>query len=51
MAGAALGDVDGDGDLDLAALVSPSAEDAMSGSSLVVLLNDGQGNFSDRGSG
>jgi hypothetical protein len=49
IAGAALGDVDGDGDLDLAAAVSPSAVDTMSGSSLVVVLNDGQGSFSNSG--
>ncbi len=49
VAGAALGDLDGDGDLDLAALVSPSAQDSMSGSDMVVLGNDGQGDFSDTG--
>jgi hypothetical protein len=45
--GAALGDVDEDGDLDLLAAVSPSKEDSMSGSSMMVLLNDGKGSFSD----
>jgi hypothetical protein len=44
-----LADLDGDGDPDLAVLVSPSAQDSMSGSDMVVLGSDGQGNFSDTG--
>ena len=47
--GAALGDVDGDGDPDLITAVSPSEEDSMSGSTALVLLNNGRGSFSDSG--
>lgn len=49
VAGAALGDLDGDGDLDLFAVASPTEAKSMNGSTSLLLLNDGAGHFDDSG--
>jgi hypothetical protein len=49
MRAAALGDLDGDGDLDVFAAVLAPREGGERGHPDLVLLNDGQGNFTDSG--
>ncbi len=49
VAAAAMGDLDGDGDLDLFAVTSQSEAKSMNGSTVHLLLNNGTGSFSDSG--
>lgn len=47
---AAVGDIDGDGDIDLVALSSRDSPNFLQGIALQLLVNDGKGNFTDTSS-